>query len=48
MVTGVTSGYSKTLDIVGVGYKAESKDSNLFWILVIRIPYTLCHQRKLK
>ena len=30
MVTGVTNGYSKTLDIVGVGYKAESRDSNLF------------------
>jgi len=30
MVTGVTEGYSKTLDIVGVGYKAELRDSNLF------------------
>ncbi len=30
MVTGVTEGYSKTLDIVGVGYKAESKGENLF------------------
>ncbi len=30
MVTGVTEGYSKTLDIVGVGYKAESKGGNLF------------------
>lgn len=29
MVTGVTSGYSKTLDIVGVGYKAELKGKNL-------------------
>lgn len=30
MVTGVQDGYSKTLDIVGVGYKAELKDKNLF------------------
>jgi len=30
MVTGVTEGYSKTLDIVGVGYRAEMKGKNLF------------------
>ncbi len=30
MVTGVTEGYSKTLLIVGVGYKAELKGENLF------------------
>ena len=30
MVTGVTEGYSKTLNIVGVGYKAELKGKNLF------------------
>ncbi len=30
MVTGVNEGYSKTLDIVGVGYKAELKGENLF------------------
>ncbi|MCW8848391.1 MAG: 50S ribosomal protein L6 [Melioribacteraceae bacterium] len=29
MVEGVSEGYSKTLDIVGVGYKAEQKDKNL-------------------
>ena len=29
MVEGVSEGYSKTLDIVGVGYKAEAKDKNL-------------------
>jgi len=29
MVTGVSEGYSKTLDIVGVGYKAEIKEGNL-------------------
>ena len=30
MVTGVKEGYSKTLIIVGVGYKAELKGENLF------------------
>lgn len=30
MVTGVTEGYTKTLDIVGVGYRAEMKGKNLF------------------
>lgn len=29
MVEGVSEGYSKTLDIVGVGYKAEAKNKNL-------------------
>lgn len=29
MVTGVTEGFSKTLDIVGVGYRAELKGKNL-------------------
>lgn len=29
MVEGVSQGYSKTLDIVGVGYKAEMKGKNL-------------------
>ena len=29
MVTGVDSTYKKTLDIVGVGYRAESKGNNL-------------------
>jgi len=30
MVTGVSEGFSKTLEIVGVGYRAELKDKNLF------------------
>jgi large subunit ribosomal protein L6 len=30
MVVGVTEGYSKTLEIVGVGYRAELKGDNLF------------------
>lgn len=29
MVEGVTDGYKKTLDIIGVGYKAEMKGTNL-------------------
>lgn len=29
MVEGVSEGFAKTLDIVGVGYKAEQKDKNL-------------------
>jgi large subunit ribosomal protein L6 len=29
MVKGVTDGFTKTLDIVGVGYKAESKEGRL-------------------
>ena len=29
MVEGVATGYSKTLDIVGVGYRAEMKGKNL-------------------
>jgi len=29
MITGVTEGFSKTLDLVGVGYKVEQKDKNI-------------------
>jgi large subunit ribosomal protein L6 len=29
MVTGVTQGYSKTLEIVGVGYRVQARGSNL-------------------
>ncbi len=29
MVVGVTDGFNKTLDIIGVGYRAEMKGSNL-------------------
>lgn len=29
MILGVSEGYSKTLDIVGVGYRVELKDNNL-------------------
>ncbi len=33
MVQGVSTGFSKTLDIVGVGYKAELKGKNLLLII---------------
>src|ERR1700745_2774905 len=33
MVTGVTQGYSKTLEIVGVGYRVQAKGKDLeFWL----------------
>lgn len=33
MITGVTTGYSKTLEIVGVGYRAEMKGKKLQLLL---------------
>ncbi|MFA3782846.1 50S ribosomal protein L6 [Melioribacteraceae bacterium 4301-Me] len=33
MVTGVTQGYSKSLEIVGVGYKAEAKGNGILFSL---------------
>ena len=39
IVIGVSEGYSKTLDIVGVGYRAELKGKNLF----INIGLSLIH-----
>ncbi len=33
MVTGVTAGFSKTLDIIGVGYRVESKKGYLVFTL---------------
>lgn len=33
MVTGVTEGFKKTLDIIGVGYKVEQKGTNLLMSL---------------
>jgi large subunit ribosomal protein L6 len=33
MVTGVTAGYSKTLEIVGVGYRVQAKGANLEFAL---------------
>jgi large subunit ribosomal protein L6 len=37
MVTGVTNGYSKSLEIVGVGYRAQARGSNA---LVIQAGYS--------
>jgi large subunit ribosomal protein L6 len=37
MVTGVTTGYSKSLEIVGVGYRAQARGSNA---LVIQAGYS--------
>jgi large subunit ribosomal protein L6 len=33
MVTGVTDGYSKTLEIVGVGYRVQARGSDLEFAL---------------
>jgi large subunit ribosomal protein L6 len=33
MVTGVTTGYEKTLEIVGVGYRVQARGSNLEFAL---------------
>jgi large subunit ribosomal protein L6 len=33
MVTGVTAGYSKTLEIVGTGYRVQAQGSNLVFAL---------------
>src|SRR3954453_20934848 len=33
MITGVTQGYSKTLEIVGVGYRVQARGSNLEFAL---------------
>ncbi|MDH7516602.1 MAG: 50S ribosomal protein L6 [Bacteroidota bacterium] len=33
MVTGVTAGYSRNLELVGVGYRAEVKDGKLFLVV---------------
>ena len=43
MMTGVTRGFSKSLDIIGVGYKAEQKGNDLFLSVGYAAPvrYTL-------
>src|SRR5881398_207840 len=38
MVTGVTEGYSKTLEIVGTGYRVQAKGSELEFALDFRHP----------
>ena len=41
MIAGVTSGFERKLDIVGVGYKAEIKGKNLTLIVGYSHPVTL-------
>jgi large subunit ribosomal protein L6 len=41
MVTGVTEGYSKTLEIVGTGYRVQAKGSNLEFALGFSHPVTV-------
>jgi large subunit ribosomal protein L6 len=47
MVTGVSEGYSKELDIVGVGYRAELKGKNLFLTLATHTQFILHRLKKL-
>src|SRR6516164_2867929 len=41
MVTGVTDGYRKTLEIVGVGYRVQARGSNLEFSLGFSHPVTI-------
>jgi large subunit ribosomal protein L6 len=41
MVTGVTDGYRKTLEIVGVGYRVQARGSNLEFSLGYSHPVTI-------
>jgi large subunit ribosomal protein L6 len=41
MVTGVTEGYEKTMEIVGVGYRVQAKGSNLEFALGFSHPVTV-------
>src|SRR5215469_14755608 len=41
MVTGVTDGYRKTLEIVGVGYRVQARGSNLEFSLGFSHPVTV-------
>ena len=42
MVKGVTEGYSKSLEIVGVGYKVEAKGEAALFNLGYSHPIFLC------
>lgn len=48
MVKGVTEGFSKTLDIVGVGYRAELKGSNLLMNIGYSHPIYFIPPEKIK
>ncbi|MBV6479400.1 MAG: 50S ribosomal protein L6 [Ignavibacteria bacterium] len=42
MVTGVSEGFSKKLELVGIGYRAEIKDKNLVLMLGFSHPTIFC------
>ncbi|MBN2570603.1 MAG: 50S ribosomal protein L6 [Ignavibacteriales bacterium] len=48
MVTGVTDGFSKKLDIVGVGYRAELKENNLLLFLGYSHPIYFIPPKEIK
>jgi large subunit ribosomal protein L6 len=48
MVTGVTEGFSKTLDIVGVGYRAEMKGEGLFLTIGYSHPIYFMPSKEIK
>ena len=43
MVTGVSEGYTKTLEVNGVGYKAANRARNWFclWVTLIRLRWRI-------
>jgi large subunit ribosomal protein L6 len=45
MVTGVTTGFSKTLEIVGTGFRANLDGKKLVLQLASRIPWCSCRRR---
>ena len=48
MVTGVTEGFTKTLDIVGVGYRAEMKGEGLFLTIGYSHPIFFMPSKEIK
>lgn len=42
MVTGVSEGFSKKLELIGIGYRAEIKDKNLVLMLGFSHPTIFC------
>lgn len=45
MVEGVTSGFEKNLEIVGVGYRTEKRGISWYFVLDIRILWRYHHYR---
>jgi large subunit ribosomal protein L6 len=48
MVTGVTEGYSKKLELVGIGYKAEIKNKKLVLLLGFSHPIVFTPPEEIK